>query len=74
MDFFQEDTAPCHTTSIVQEWFEGHDEAFRIQIQIQFTGQEANILVPDMTAHLQTVFESWPRQVPAVSVANKCEI
>jgi len=27
---FRQDKAPCHTTNIVQEWFEEHDEVFKV--------------------------------------------
>jgi len=27
---FQQDNAPCHTAHIVQEWFEEHDEEFKV--------------------------------------------
>ena len=29
---FQQDFVPCHTTRVVQEWFEEHDEEFKVLV------------------------------------------
>ena len=56
---FQQDNAPCHTTKIVQEWFEEHDKEFKV-LPWPPNSPDLNLIV-----HLWDVLEKEVRSMEA---------